>query len=73
MKKSKMKALSGCDFVRNAKWDPQKRTEKGWALWAKREAARLSKRDRFGWNASLCHVERDGEKMLRISFGGQPE
>ena len=64
MKKSKMKALSGCDFVRNSKWVPQERTEKGWDLWAKREAARLSKRDGFKWNASRCHIERGGEKNV---------
>jgi len=66
-----LKALCGTDYVRGSDWSPKKRTEKGWELWAKREAAKMSKRDNFKWDGVVCWIQ--CRNAFRISFAGQKE
>ncbi|MFA7287260.1 MAG: hypothetical protein WC055_00110 [Melioribacteraceae bacterium] len=66
-----MKAIQGCDYIRGEDWKPKERSLNGWLLWARREAERKSKQDRFKWFSSTCFVE--SRNALRISFAGQPE
>jgi hypothetical protein len=66
-----VRAVSGCDYIRNIDGLPVTRTEKGWRYWAKQEANRLTKKDNYTWHSSVCWVEH--RQAFRISFCGQLE
>ena len=66
-----MKAVCGCDYIRDDNWNPATKTEKGWLQWAEREAHRLSKRDNFQWHGVAAWIA--PRNAYRISFAGQQE
>lgn len=65
-----MKALCGCDYIRDGEGTPIDKNLAGWKVWADREAKRHSKRDGVLWHASVAYIIwRDA---YRVSFGAQP-
>lgn len=65
------KALCGCDYIRSSDGKPMDKTLGGWMVWAKREADRQSKRDRFLWHPVVAWIDFRG--AYRVSFGSMPE
>jgi len=65
------KAVCGTVFIRGDNWKPKLRTERGWKQYAKREAGKMTKRDRFQWTGFSTRIEH--REAFRISFGGQYE
>jgi hypothetical protein len=43
----KMPAKSGEDYVRGSDWEPMKKTEGGWRLWARQHQSKASKKVGF--------------------------
>lgn len=65
-----MKAVCGCDYIRNEDGTPEEKSEAGWALWAERKAKRLSRQDGITWNAVVSYIT--WRNAMRVSFGAQP-
>ena len=65
-----MKAICGCDFIRNSEWLPVEKSINGWLLWAKREATKKST-GKTTWHPVCHYVEH--RNAMRISFASQPE
>jgi len=67
----RLPALVGCGPVTGPGGAVVTMTESGWRYWARLEAARKSKRNRFVWHGIVAWIEERG--CWRISFAAQEE